>query len=396
MNLFRQIGAVTAMNFKSLPHRIGTSIVIVIGIAGVVAVLVSVLAMSTGMLETMENSGRDDRAIVLRNSSAAENGSALARDAARLIQDAPGVKRDSAGKPIASAESLRLVNLFRKEDGAEVNVAMRGVGPQLAELRPEVKIIQGRMFRTAVTELIVGKAAHAEFKGLNIGDQIRTRGATWTVVGVFSSAGDSHESGLMTDADTLVAADQRGGFQSVTVMLESTAAFQKFKDALTANPALAVDISREREYYRRQSETIGRVIYIIAYVVGGIMAIGAIFSALNTMYSAVSARLREIATLRAIGFGPTAMVMSVLTEALLLAFIGGVIGAAIAWLFFNGHQVSTSAGGAAAGHLIFELSVSPALIATGILWAITIGLIGGLFPAVRAARLPVATALRAI
>ena len=396
MNLFRQIGAVTAMNFKSLPHRIGTSIVIVIGIAGVVAVLVSVLAMSTGMLETMENSGRDDRAIVLRNGSAAESGSALARDAARLIQDAPGVKRDSAGKPIASAESLRLVNLFRKEDGAEVNVALRGVGPQLAQLRPEVKIIQGRMFRTAVTELIVGKAAHAEFKGLNIGDQIKTRGATWTVVGVFSSDGDSHESGLMTDADTLVAADQRGGFQSVTVMLESTAAFQKFKDALTANPALAVDISREREYYRRQSETIGRVIYVIAYVVGGIMAIGAIFSALNTMYSAVSARLREIATLRAIGFGATAMVMSVLAEALLLAAFGGVIGAAIAWLFFNGHQVSTSAGGNAAGHLIFELSVSPALIATGIVWACAIGLIGGLFPAVRAARLPVATALRAI
>ncbi len=396
MNLFRQIGAVTAMNFKSLPHRVGTSMVIVIGIAGVVAVLVSVLAMSTGMLETMENSGRDDRAIVLRNGSAAENGSALGRDAARLVQDAAGVKRDSAGKPIASAESLRLVNLFRKEDGAEVNVALRGVGPQLAELRPEVKIIQGRMFRTAVTEIIVGKAAHAQFKGLNIGDQIKTRGATWAVVGVFSSDGDSHESTLMTDAETLLAADQRGGFQSVTVMLESAAAFQKFKDALTANPALAVDVTREREYYRRQSETIGRVIYVIAYVVGGIMAIGAIFSALNTMYSAVSARLREIATLRAIGFGPTAMVVSVLTEALLLAFIGGVIGAAIAWLFFNGHQVSTSAGGAAAGHLIFELSVSTRLIVTGILWAIAIGLIGGLFPAVRAARLPVATALRAI
>ena len=396
MNLFRQIGAVTAMNFKSLPHRVGTSIVIVIGIAGVVGVLVSVLAMSTGMLETMENSGRDDRAIVLRNGSASESGSALGRDAARLVQDAAGVKRDSAGKPIASAESLRLVNLFRKEDGAEVNVAMRGAGPQLAALRPEVKIIQGRMFRPAVTEIIVGKAAHAEFKGLNIGDQIKTRGATWTVVGVFASGGDAHESGLMTDAETLLSADQRGGFQSVTVMLESAAAFQKFKDTLTSNPALAVDVSREREYYRRQSETIGRVIYVIAYVVGGIMAIGAIFSALNTMYSAVSARLREIATLRAIGFGPTAMVMSVLAEALLLALIGGVIGAAIAWLFFNGHQVSTSGGGAAAGHLIFELSVSPALIVTGILWAIGIGLIGGLFPAVRAARLPVATALRAI
>ena len=396
MNLFKQIGAVTLMNFKSLPHRVGTSIVIVIGIAGVVAVLVSVLAMSTGMLETMEHSGRDDRAIVLRNGSAAETGSAMSRDAARLVEDAAGVKRDSEGKPIASAEALRLMNLFRKEDGAEVNVAVRGTGPQLTKLRPEVKIIQGRMFRPAVTEMIVGKAANAEFKDLNIGDKVRTRGATWTIVGVFSSDGDSHESGLMADAETLIAADQRGGFQSVTVMLESPAAFQKFKDSLSSNPALAVDVSREREYYQRQSETIGKVIYVIAYVVGGIMAIGAIFSALNTMYSAVSARLREIATLRAIGFGATAMVTSVLAEALLLALIGGVIGAAIAWLFFNGHQVSTSGGGAAVGHLIFELSVSPALIATGIIWACAIGLIGGLFPAVRAARLPVATALRAI
>jgi putative ABC transport system permease protein len=395
MTLFRQIGAVTLMNFKSLPQRIGTSIVIVIGIAGVVAVLVSVLAMSTGMLETMEHSGRDDRAIVMRNGSASESGSALSRDAARLVQDAAGVKRDSAGKPIASAEAVRLANVFRK-DGAEVSVTVRGTGPQLAALRPEIKIIQGRMFRPAVTEMIVGKAANAEFKNMNIGDQIRTRGATWTIVGMFTSDGDSHESGLMADAETLIAADQRGGFQSVTVLLESPAAFQKFKDSITSNPALAVDVSREREYYRRQSETIGKVIYIIAYVVGGIMAIGAIFSALNTMYSAVSARLREIATLRAIGFGATAMVMSVLTEALLLAFIGGTIGAAIAWLFVNGHQVSTSAGGNAAGHLIFELSVSPALIATGIIWACTIGLIGGLLPAVRAARLPVATALRAI
>jgi putative ABC transport system permease protein len=396
MNLFKQIGAVTLMNFRSLPHRVGTSVVIVIGIAGVVAVLVSVLAMSTGMIRTMEQSGRDDRAIVMRNGSAAETASALGRDAARLVEDAPGVKRDASGKPIASAESLRLVNLFRKEDGAEVNVALRGAGPQLQALRPELKIVAGRMFRPAVTEVIVGKAANAEFKGLNIGDRFKTRGATWTVVGVFTTGGDSHESTLVTDAETLIAAEQRGGFQSVTVQLESAAAFQKFKDALTSNPALAVDVSRERDYYRHQSETISKVIYVIAYVVGGIMAVGAIFSALNTMYSAVSARLREIATLRAIGFGATAMVMSVLAEALLLALIGGAIGAAMAWLFFNGHQVSTSAGGQGVGHLIFELSVSPVLITTGIIWACTIGLIGGLFPAVRAARLPVATALRAI
>jgi putative ABC transport system permease protein len=193
-----------------------------------------------------------------------------------------------------------------------------------------------------------------------------------------------------------MAADRRGGFSSVTVMLESAAAFQRFKDALSSNPALAVDVTREREYYRERSKEIGQIINVVAYVIGGIMAVGAIFSALNTMYSAVSARLREIATLRALGFGAAAMVMSVLVEALLLALIGGTIGAALAWLFFNGYTVSTMAGGSQGGHLIFDLSVDPTLIATGIIWACTIGLLGGVFPAVRAARLPVATALRAV
>lgn len=395
MKMLRQIGSVTMMNLRSLPQRAGTSLVIVIGIAGVVAVLVSVLAMSTGMIRTMNNTGRDDHAIVLRNGSAAENGSAVPRDSARLIMDGAGVKRDADGKPIASADTLRLVNLFKRDDGAEVNVALRGVGPKVLTLRPEMKIIEGRMFNPAVNEIIVGKAARSQFKGLEPGDKVTTRGATWTVVGIFTSGGDSHESSLMTDAETLNSADRRGGFQSVTVMLDSPAAFWKFKDSLTSNPALAVDVTREREYYKRQSATISKVISYIAYIVGGIMAIGAIFGALNTMYSAVSARLREIATLRAMGFGATAMVMSVLVEALLLAFVGGAIGALLAWLFFNGHVVSTSAGGVG-GHLIFELTVSSQLIVVGIVWACAIGLIGGLFPAVRAARLPVATALRAV
>ena len=396
MKMFRQIGSVTMMNLRSLPQRIGTSLVIVIGIAGVVAVLVSVLAMSTGMIRTMENAGRDDRAIVLRNGSASESGSAIARDSVRLIMDGAGVKRDVDGKPIASAETLRRLNLFKQSDGAEVNVLLRGVGPKLQTLRPELKIIEGRMFQPAVNEIIVGKSARSQFKGLAIGDKVTTRGATWTVVGTFATGGDSHESSLLADAETLNSSDRRGGFQSVTVMLESPAAFQQFKDSLTSNPALAVDVTREREYYQQQSETISKVISYIAYIVGGIMAVGAIFGALNTMYSAVSARLREIATLRALGFGATAMVMSVLVEALVLAFIGGAIGALLAWLFFNGHVVSTSGGGAASGHLIFELTVSPQLVAIGIVWACAIGLIGGLFPAVRAARLPVATALRAV
>jgi len=395
MKTFRQIGAVTLMNLRSLPQRLGTSAVIVIGIAGVVAVLVSVLAMSTGMLKTLTQAGAEDRVIVLRNGSASEMGSNLGRDAVRLIADAPGIKRDAEGRPLASVETLRLVNLFKQSDGSEVMVTLRGVGPQVLAVRPEMKIIEGRMFRPAVNEIIVGKAAKAQFRNMNLGDQITTRGATWTVVGVFSSDGSSHESELIADAETVNGADQRSGFTSVIARLESPQAFQKFKDALSSNPALAVDVSRERDYYERQSETIGKVISVVAYVVGGIMAIGAIFGALNTMYSAVSERLREIATLRALGFGATAMVISVLVEALLLAFIGGAIGAALAWLFFNGHVVGTTAGGVN-GHLIFELTVSAQLITTGIVWACVIGLIGGLFPAVRAARLPVVEALRAV
>ena len=396
MKMFRQVGSVTMMNLRSLPQRFGTSLVIVIGIGGVVAVLASVLAMSTGMIRTMENAGRDDRAMVLRNGSAAENGSAIPRDSARLIMDTPGVKRGVDGKPIGSAESLRLLNLYRQEDGAEVSVSLRGVGPMVLALRPEMKIVKGRMFTPAVNEIIVGKAALKQFKGVQIGDKVTTRGATWTVVGEFTTGGDSHESELMADAETVMSSDHRISYQSVTVLLESPAAFQKFKDSLTSNPAVAVDVSRERDYYKHQSERISLVISIIAYVVGGIMAVGAIFGALNTMYSAVSARLMEIATLRAIGFGSTAMVVSVLVEALVLAFIGGAIGALLAWLFFNGHVVSSSTGGVASGHLIFELAVTPTLISIGIIWACAIGLLGGLFPAVRAARLPVATALRAV
>lgn len=394
MKMFRQIGSVTLMNLRSLPQRIGTSLVIVIGIAGVVGVLVSVLAMSTGMIKTMRNTGRDDRVMILRNGSADEPSSVIVRDSARLIAEGVGVKRDVDGKPIASAETIRILTLYRKEDNAEVNMILRGVGPKMLTMRPEVKMIEGRMFEPAVNEMIVGKSAQAQFKGLRVGDQVKNRNSIWTVVGVFESGGDSHQSEAFADAETVMS-DGRGAFSSVTVMLESPAAFQKFKDDLTSNPALAVDVAKEREFYAARSANISKVINIVAYVVGGIMAVGAIFGALNTMYSAVSARLREIATLRAIGFGATAMVISVLAEALLLACIGGAIGTLLAWLFFNGHVASTS-GGSIAGQLIFELNVSPQLMATGIAWACAIGLIGGLFPAVRAARLPVATALRTV
>jgi putative ABC transport system permease protein len=393
MKMFRQIGAVTMMNLRSLPQRLSTSLVIVIGIAGVVAVLISVLAMSTGMLRTMESTGRTDRAIVLRNGSAAEASSALTREAARLVGDAAGIKRDADGKPIISAEAMRVLTVYKREDGAEVNVSIRGVGAKSSTLRPELKIVAGRMFEPALAELIVGQAANRQFRGLNVGDTVKTREANWKVVGIYTT-GDSHESELMTDVEALISVGRRGGYQSVTAQLESASAFTAFKDSISANPALSVDVSRERDYYAQQSKTMARIITIVAYVVGGIMAIGALFSALNTMYSAVSARLREIATLRALGFGAAAMVMSVLAEAVVLATIGGAVGALLAWLFFNGYEVSTTTG--VGGHLIFDLAVSPQLVVVGIVWACVIGVIGGLFPAIRAARLPVATALRAV
>lgn len=395
MNLFRQVGAVTSMNLRSLPQRASTSLVIVIGIAGVVAVLVSVLAMSTGMIQALQNTGRNDRAIVLRNGSTTEISSALSRDVAPLIVDAPGVKRGADGKAIASTEGMRMVNLRRREDDAEVGVAFRGASQGVWALRPEMKLVEGRVFRPALNEVIVGKALQSEFKNLEIGDEIRTKQATWTVVGVFSSGGDFHESELIADVDTMNSADQRG-YQTITVMLESPGALQTFKDFLSANPALAVDVERESDFFARQSETVGKVIKIVAYIVGGIMAIGAIFSALNTMYSAVSARVREIATLRALGFGSFAMVISVLAEALLLSLIGGLLGAFIAFLFFNGHSVSTSAGSQGTHHLVFELAVNWQLVMVGIVWSCVIGLIGGLFPAIRAARLPVAKALNTV
>jgi len=385
------------MNLRSIPQRLSTSMVIVIGIAGVVAVLVSVLAMSTGMLKSMRGAGREDRAMIMRTGASSEMSSNLGRDAVAIISDAAGVKHDADGKSIFSAETMSLI-LLKKRDGTEVSVPLRGVGTAAFALRPEIKIVAGRMFEQTLNEVIVGKNAYAQYANLDVGSEITVRSTVWKVVGLFESNGDTHESELMTNNVMLQTAMRRvGSAQVVTVLLQSPDAFNQFKDALTSNPALAVDVRRESEYFQQQSRTVGTVLAIVAYVVGSIMGIGALFGALNTMYSAVSTRAVEIATLRALGFGALPIVTSVLTEAMLLAASGGAIGAFLGWLFFNGHTVSSAAGGSGAGESrIFSLYVSPTLIVTGILVALGIGLIGGLFPAVRAARLPVATALRAV
>lgn len=390
--MFKQTSAVTAMNLKAIPQRLGTSSVIVIGIAGVVAVLVSVLAMATGFHKTVANAGKPDRAIVLRGGSQSEINSVVARDNALTILDAAGVRKDADGKPIGTADVVTIVDLPKVADGSNANVTLRGTGAKFAALRPEFRILEGRMFQPAVRELVVGAAAAKQFRGVTLGSHIAFRDSDWTVVGIFTTGNDAHESELIADAETVQSAFRRTAFQSMTVQLENVDSFKVFKDQLTTNPTLTVDVKREPEYYAEQSKQLTTLLNFLAYFVGGIMAVGAMFGALNTMYSAVSARGVEIATLRAIGFGATPVVVSVFVEALILALLGGAIGAALAWAFFNGNAVSTL--GANFSQVVFRLTVTPGLVIAGLVLAIAIGVLGGLFPAIRAARLPVATALR--
>jgi putative ABC transport system permease protein len=391
--MFKQLAAVILMSLQTLPQRIGASSVIVIGIAGVVAVLVSVLAMGAGFRHTLADTGRPDRVIILRGGSDAELNSNLTRTDIATISNAPGLAKGADGKALLSSELVTVVNVPKVDTGTDANVTLRGVGLQLTAVRPELKIVGGRMFRPAVRELIAGLGATKQFRGLTVGSVLHLRNADWTVTGVFTSNADVHESELLADVDTVGSSVERNGYSSAVGLLTSASEFTRFKDALTTDPQLKVDVQREPDYYAAQSKQLTQIINVVGKTVAIIMAIGAMFGALNSMYSAVAARGLEIATLRAIGFGALPVLLSVMIEALLLSLLGGIIGASLAWLFFNGHSVSTLGGGFA--QVVFQLTVTRALIITGIVWACVIGLLGGFFPALRAARLPVAEALRA-
>jgi putative ABC transport system permease protein len=390
----RQAASVTGVGLSTLRTRLGSSAVVVVGIAGVVAVLVSLLAMGVGYQETLSKSGSTDSAIVMRGGSASEVSSVLDHASITAIAEAPGIARDPAGKPIASPELVVAANLPLKDgSGDEGSVQMRGVGDEAWTLRPEVRIIAGRKFKPGLRELVAGKGAQGRFAGLQPGHQIRLGSQLWTVVGIF----DSHNamgSELWGDADIVASAYRRGSSRtSVFVRLTGADAFDAFKAALTADPRLQVDVQTTLAFFSKQSETFTKTISIIGMIVGVIMGIGAVFGALNTMFAAVATRAREIATLRAIGFRGPPVVMAVMLETMLLAALGGVLGGLIAWALFNGFSASTMTQGTV-GSLSFQLRVTPALLWTGLKWALAIGFIGGLFPAVRAARLPVTTALR--
>ena len=393
MSALRQVAAVTAMNIRGIPQRIGASCVIVIGIMGVVGVLVSVFTMTGSFSATLLAAGRADRAIVLRGGANFEGASNLPGDTVATILNAPGIARTPAGDAAASADTLAPVNLARRSNGTLAALIVRGVSSATAfAIRPEIKVVEGRLFTPGLRELIVGRSAQSEFVGLDVDDRIALRDSEWSIVGVYES-GDAAESGMLTDSSTLRSAYRGALVNSVTVVLESTDAFEQFKTALTTNPALSVDVLREPEYFEQQSERLAGLFFFITYVVTAIMASGAAFGALNSMYSAVSARRVEIATLRALGFGAGGVVVSVLIEALLLALLGALGGTTIAWAMFSGDTISL---GGFQGALIAELTVTARTVGVGILWACAVGLLGALVPAIQAARLPVATALRAV
>jgi putative ABC transport system permease protein len=391
----RRAASVAGVGLSTLRERLGSSAVIVIGIAGVVAVLVALLAMAEGYAQTVRGTGNTDTAIVLRGASAAEVNSVLDHNSVALIEQAPGIAHDAKGQPLASPELVVAANLPVKGGGPDDagSVQLRGVGDQAFAVRPQVKIVQGRSFKPGLRELVAGQGAARQFAGLVPGHEVRLGNQRWTVVGIFAS-GDAMESELWADANVVADTYRRGSSRaSVTARLADPKQFKAFKTALEADPQLKVDVSTTLDYFAKQSEGMVKVISIVGKTVGVIMAIGAMFGALNTMFAAVAARAREIATLRAIGFAGPPVVVAVMLETMLLALAGGVIGGLLAWAVFNGYSASTMAAGSV-GQMHFELRVTPELLWTGIKWALAIGFIGGFFPALRAARMPVTAALR--
>lgn len=384
--MLRQILIVSSLNFKSLQGRVWQSMVIVVGLAATVGVMLSVLSLAAGMGEAYFKAGDPNRAIVVSKGADQEGGSAITRAMAPIIADAPGIGRDKAGKPLADRGLNMGVPVLRK-DGTKGYTTMRGLGDQAQGVRPELKIVQGRMFQPGKREMIVGIGAQALFQGMNIGDKVILPDGEWPIVGVYST-GDLLEGQLIGDTETLLSAMKRTNYNSVLVRLASQDSLETLKKALNTNPAVSVTVERHSDWYKRVGSQNIFGLALLGYIVGAVMAIGALFGCLNTMYSAVSTRGREIATLRALGYGAFPVAVSVILEAVLLSVAGALLGASIAWAMNDGQQDVF-------GNSVFYLSVSPAQIQLGVTWAIVVAVLGGLFPAIRAARRPVVEALRA-
>jgi putative ABC transport system permease protein len=387
-----QCAAVTAIYLRTIPQRLGASLTAAVGVAGVVAVMVAVLSIAEGFKATLARTGSSDNALVMRTGADSEMSSALTLDQTRIIGDAPGIHRTADG-PIVSAEMYVIVDVPMRSTGTEANVPLRGVQPAAFELREQVRVVEGRRFEPGRNEIIAGVGASRQFAGVDLGGKLRFGEDEWTVVGLFEAGGSLSESELWCDVNVLQPAYRRTAFQSVYAKLGSPGAFDQLKDSLTTDPRLQVKVEREDEYYAGQSAMLDGVIRNLGTLVAVLMGIGAVFGALNTMYSAVAARTREIATLRALGFGGGPTVVAILIESLLLALGGGLIGGVGAYLAFNGYQAATL-NWSSFSQVVFSFEVTPILMLIGLAASLLMGLLGGVFPAIRAARMPVAVALR--
>ena len=393
MRFLAQVFAMIALTLRTVPQRAGSSLVAVTGVAGVVIVFVAVLSIAEGFRAALAGAGSPDTAIVMRGGSDTELSSGLPLESTRVIKDAPGVRRSAQGA-VASAELFVVVDVPKRSTGTPANVPLRGVEPAAFGVRDEVRIVEGRTFRPGTNEIIVGRSAAAQFAGIDLGSTQRWGESAWEVVGIFEAGGTIAESEIWCDARVLQPAYRRGdSFQSVYARLESAAAFDAFKDALTTDPRLDVMVEREEDYYLGQTQAVTAIITGIATIIAFLMGIGAVFGAINTMYTAVAARTREIATLRALGFSGGPVVVSVMAESMALCIAGGVLGGMLAYAGFNGYQTATL-NWQTFSQVAFAFAVTPALLVQGVVWAVVMGFFGGIFPALRAARLPVATALR--
>jgi putative ABC transport system permease protein len=390
----QQIAAVTEMNLRSIPSRLGASLVIVIGIAGVVGVMVALLSMARGFQATLGSTGRPDRVIMVRGGATDELSSVVMREQVLVVRQAAGIRQGADGKPLVLAEKYILAGIPRVGSTDPANVVVRGTEDTVLSVRPEARLVAGRMFKPGVYEVIIGRGVASQFANMRLGSRVPIRNGDWTVVGIFESGGDVHESEMWADLETLMAAAKSPVMASITAQLASADGFQAFKDLVTTDPRLSLSVQREPDYYASRSQALNDLVTVLGYTVAVIMGIGALFGALNTMYAAISTRAVEIATLRAIGFSGAPVVISVLLEALLLSLLGGVLGALVAYVVFNGYSVSTL-NFQTFSQVAFDFKVTPDLLVQGVAWALFIGLLGGLFPAIRAARLPVAEALRA-
>jgi len=402
-NPFAQIAAVTGMNLRNIPQRWSSSLVAVLGIGGVTLVLIALLSIAAGFQAALEGSGSDDVAIIMRAGSTNELSGGFGTDTVTVVSDSPGIKKAAAGKnvsaslvgkPILSPELYVLVDGKMKGKDASTNLPLRGVSPMAPLVRKSFELVEGRMFKEGTNEVVVGNGVVQSYDGLEVNKTVRWGGANWTVVGRFTDKAGIAESEVWGDTRVVQQAWRRGNsFQSIRVKLESAATLKTLKDALTKDPRVRVDVKSERAFYVDQQKLMSTIINYVGWTLAIMMGIAALFAALNTLYNAVANRVREIATLRALGFGGFPVVVSVLVEAMILGAVGGLIGGVLALVFLNGMHSSTM-NWASFSQMTFAFTVTPRLMMTGIIYGLILCFIAGILPGIRAARLPITAGLR--